>query len=89
MQYEIYKKTNATFENKIEWHWRLVKIINNKIIAVSPEAFETREDCEKSIQLNMLADYSTPIVDVNEKIKQSFRDGFIRKNKSPDSRHTQ
>ena len=81
MQYEIFSKTKPknTDKDKDEWHWRLVKISNNKIIAINAEPFNSKEDCEKGIHLNMLADYSTPITVVNDLIKKNLISAFVKK----------
>lgn len=71
MQYEIYLKSFPS-ENKTEWRWRLVKLSTRKALSMSAEAFDSKEECEKSIHLNMMADFKTSIMVIEEVVKKSF-----------------
>lgn len=86
MQYEIFTVSKPKTADHPEWRWRLVKINNNKVIAVSAEAFDLKDDCEKSIHLNMLADYTTPISVVNDVVKKNIISDFVKKIKSSGDR---
>ena len=86
MQYEIFSNIKPNNTDKEEWRWRLAKISNNKVIAVSAEAFDLKDDCEKSIHLNMLADYTTPITMVNDVVKKNIISDFVKKIKSSGDR---
>ena len=79
MQYEIFTVSKPKTADQTEWRWRLVKISNNNVIAISAEGFDTKEECENSIHLNMLADYSTPITVVNDLIKKNLISAFVKK----------
>lgn len=72
MQYEIYSAHIPEANKKVEWRWRLVKLSTNKAISISADAFTNREDCEKSIHFNMMADYKTSIVTIEEKNKKGY-----------------
>lgn len=62
MMFEVYKSSKPANPSVDEWSWRLVKISSNKEIASSSETFSTREECEASIHIVMLTDYSTPVI---------------------------
>ena len=79
MQYEIFSNIKLNNIDKEEWRWRLAKISSNKVIAFSAEAFDSKDDCEKSIHLNMLADYTTPITVVNVIVKKNLISDFVKK----------
>lgn len=81
MQYEIYTTPKPKISSEVEWRWRLIKIYGNVVIAHSAQVFETIEDCEKNIHLVMLADYSTPIVNLSNTQKDNFMSGLINRPK--------
>lgn len=62
MQYQIYQQFKNELSSDLEWHWKLSKIINDETVSISAKGFESIEECEKSIHLNMMADYKTAIV---------------------------
>lgn len=89
MQYEIYTKKIPEADNKVEWRWRLIKLSTNKALSMSAEGFASKEECEKSIHLNMMADYKTTIVTIDEKIKRSFISEFVNRMKPEDPQPAQ
>ena len=78
MIFEMYIQPNPQIPQSAEWHWQLTKLSNRAVIARSANGFESREECESSINLVMLTDYKTPIVEKSNKAKTEVLLEFIK-----------
>ena len=62
-----------------EYRWRLVKKMGEIPIAYSAQGFINKEDCEANIHAVMVADYATPVIQLEKNPNIEYFNSLIKK----------
>ena len=77
MMFQIYTDTSDSTRGIKEYRWRLIKKAGEIPIAYGAKGFANKADCEHNIHAVMLADYATPVVELDKNPNNEYFNSLV------------